>query len=83
MNAKSILLAVLSLCFFESCFAPEDTLTTGDLTLVDSFFRMQRETLRLELEDSCKDYRAIVLPGLIDSIRVERYAEIQKLIDEY
>ncbi len=82
MNARIATFTVFALLALSSCFAPEDQLTVGDLTLIDSFFRMERETLQLQLVDSCVDYRAALLPTLIDSIRAERYAEIQNLIDD-
>lgn len=82
MKTKILCLVIWTLVAFSSCFAPEEQLTVGDLTLVDSFYRMERETLQVQLLDTCALYRKAILPSLIDSIRAERYTEIQKLIDE-
>lgn len=65
------------------CFAPEDKLSVGDLTLVDSFYRQQREELQLVLADSCEAFRQKQLQVWIDSIKIERETEIQKLIESY
>lgn len=66
-----------------ACFAPEEKLTVGDLSLVDSFYRRDLHQLQLDLTDSCAVYRDRVMPSLIDSIRSVRYAEIQQLIESY
>ncbi|MBX2816570.1 MAG: hypothetical protein KTR24_11245 [Saprospiraceae bacterium] len=78
-----VLLACLLVFLLSSCFAPEDKLTVGDLTLVDSFYRQERIQLELDLVDSCQAYRHAHIDAWIDSIWTERLEEIKYLIDQH
>lgn len=64
------------------CLETEVSLSGSDYQIIDSLYTKQRDSLTSILESECIDFRDSVLQIWVDSIVLQRQAEIEKLIGQ-
>ncbi len=63
-----------------SCLKEEVRLTREQLNQVDSMFLAERKVWLTRLEDSCEQLRSTHLNPWIDSLKIKRQREIEKML---
>ncbi len=72
---------ILLLCVIQSsCLKEEVRLTREQLNLVDSMFLAERKVWLIRIEDSCTQLREAQLNHWIDSMKIKRQREIEKML---
>ena len=85
MNSR-IVLCCLALCLWVACGKKQEielNLTSSQQEKLDSLFVKKLESLRPRLNSSCQADLASMRQKLVDSLLQERYAEEQRLREQY
>jgi hypothetical protein len=64
-----------------SCQPREIILSNLEYELIDSLSKIQSESLKVEIAESCTVYRNQVFDNLVDSIKTARLDDIQRLLE--
>ena len=80
-RANKIKISLLfAFAFFSACVDQEVRLTRDQLNLVDSLFLAERKIWVAQLEDSCDLMRSIYFNTWVDSMKMERLRDIEKML---
>ena len=69
-------------CLLTGCLETEASLSGPDYQIIDSLYTRQRDSLAPIMESACIQFQDSVLQSWVDSIVLQRQAEIEKLIGQ-